>query len=246
MREHPVKFPSHALLGLFCFVALANAADAPAPAFDATRLKTGTFTYQDSQDGKAGSLSSCSVAKDAGNYRFSCDFPAFDQSWNTVATRTMSPVSTELKMRTRQGRRYVLTLQYQGLKVRGDAATGRSANERLPGADRAVEGVITPDTVDQRIDWATVMASDVQPGQSFEFKVYDASTALSRVHCEVGDAGMLDAPGGPVRALSFTYTVYKSSGTEIYTVYASAAFPRMMLREDLPGKLVSTLVKMEP
>lgn len=246
MRERPVKFPSHALLGLFCFVALANAADAPAPAFDATRLKTGTFTYQDSQDGKPGSLSSCTVAKDAGNYRFSCDFPAFDQSWNTVATRTMSPVSTELKMRTRQGRHYVLTLQYQGLKVSGDAATSRSANERLPGADRTVEGDITPDTVDQRIDWATVMASDLQPGQSFEFKVYDASTALSRVHCEVGDAGMLDAPGGRVRSLSFTYTVYKSTGTEVYTVYASAAFPRVMLREDLPGKLVSTLVKMEP
>jgi hypothetical protein len=241
-----VKPSSRALIGFCCCVALANAADAPAPAFDATRLKTGTFTYQDSVDGKPGDTSSCSVAREGDGYRFSCDFPAYDQSWKTIATHVMSPVSTELRMRTRQGRHYVMTLQYQGLKVKGDAVTSRSRDERLPGADRAVEGDITPDTVDQRIDWATVMASDMQPGQSFEFKVYDASTALSRVHCEVGDAGMMDAPGGRIPALRFTYTVYKSTGTELYTVYASAVFPRVMLREDLPGKLVSTLVKMEP
>lgn len=240
-----MKFPSRTLGGLFCFVALASAADAPGPAFDATRLKTGTFTYQDSLDGKPGSLSGCIVAREGGNYRFSCDFPAFDQSWNTLATPSMSPVSTELRMRTR-GRHYMMTLQYTGLKVSGDAVTSRSADERLPGADRAVQDDITPDTVDQRIDWATVMATDKRPGESFEFRVYDANTALSRVHCEVGDAGMMDAPGGRVRALSFTYAVYKSTGTEIYKVYASAAFPRVMLREDLPGKLVSTLVKMEP
>ena len=235
---------SRTLIGLFCFVALASAADVPGTAFDATRLKTGTFTYRDNLDGKPGSLSSCTVARDSENYRFSCDFPAFDQSWNTVATPTMSPVSTELRMRTR-GRHYVMTLQYAGLKVSGDAVTSRSADERLPGSDRAVEGDITADTVDQRIDWATVMTTDKRPGESFEFKVYDANTALSRVRCEVGDAGMMDAPGGRIRALRFTYTVYKSIGTEIYTVYASAAVPRVMLREDLPGKLVSTLVKMK-
>jgi len=245
MAEGSMRSASRTLTGFFCCVALANAADAPR-AFDAARLKTGTFTYQDRLDGKPGSLSSCTVAKDGEDYRFSCDFPAFDQSWNTLATSTMSPVSTELRMRTRQGRHYVLTLQYTGLKVSGDAVTSRSADERLPGADRAVEGDITPDTVDQRIDWATVMASDLQPGKSFEFKVFDAGTGLSRVHCEVGDAGMMDAPGGRVRALSFTYTVHKSTGTEIYTVYASAAFPRVMLREDLPGKLVSTLVEVQP
>jgi len=241
-----VKFPSRALAGFFCFVAQAStAADAPGPTFDATRLRAGIFTYQDSLDGKPGSLSSCTVAKDGEDYRFSCDFPAFDQSWNTVATPSMSPVSTELRMRTR-GRHYVMTLRYAALRVSGDAVTSRSADERLPGSDRAVVGDITRDTVDQRIDWATVMASDKQPGESFEFKVYDASTGLSRVHCEVSDAGMLDAPGGRIRALRFTYTVYKSTGTEVYTVYASAAFPRVMLREDLPGKLVSTLVKLKP
>jgi len=239
-----MKISSRILAGLLCCAALAHAADAPGPVFDATRLKTGTFTYQDSLDGKPGSLSTSIVtALPDGSYRFTADIPAFDQSWQTVATRGMSPVSTELKMRTRQGRRYVLTLQYQGLKLFGYAVTSASENERLPGGDRAVAGEITPDTVDQRIDWATVMASDLQPGQSFEFKVYDAGTGLSRVHCEVGDAGMMDSPAGKVRAIRLGYTVYKASGTEVYAVYANAIPPRMMLREELRGDLVITLVK---
>ena len=40
--------------------------------------------------------------------------------------------------------------------------------------------------------------------------------------------------------------MYESTGTEVYTVYAGAAFPRVMLREDLPGKLVSRLAEAEP
>jgi hypothetical protein len=159
----------------------------------------------------------------------------------------MNPISTQLGMRTRDKRRYVMTLKYAGLKVSGDAATSTSVDERLPASDQAVAGDITPDTVDQRIDWATVMTTDKRSGESFEFKVYDAKTALSRVHCEVGDAGMMDAPdGGQVQALRFTYTVYKSTCTEVYTVYTNAVFPRVMLREDLPGKLVTTLVKVAP
>jgi len=149
-------------------------------------------------------------------------------------------------MRTRDGSRYEMTLKYADLKVSGDAATSASADERLPSSDQAVAGDITPDTVDQRIDWATVMTTDKRSGERFEFKVYDAKTASSRVHCEVSDAGMMDAPDGQVRALRFTYTVYKATGTEVYTVYASAVFPRVMLREDLPGKLVTTLVKTAP
>ncbi|HEU5398977.1 MAG TPA: hypothetical protein VFV77_06830, partial [Gammaproteobacteria bacterium] len=181
-----------------------------------------------------------------GSYRFTADFPAFEQSWETIATHGMAPVATTLKMRTHEGRRYVMTLKYAGEKVSGEAVTSPSADERLPGQDQAVAGEIAPDTVDQRIDWATVMAADRKPGESFEFEVYDVKTGSSRVHCEVSDAGMMQSPEGQVRAIRLAYTVYKASGTEVYTVYTSAAFPRMMLREDLPGSLVITLVKAVP
>ena len=158
----------------------------------------------------------------------------------------MTPVETTLKMRTRDGRHYLMTLKYAGLEVSGDAVTSPSADERLPGTDQAVAGDISTDTVDQRIDWATVMTTDKQPGESFEFKVYDAKTGSSRVSCAVSDAGMLDSPLGKVHAIKLSYTVYKASGTEVYTVYTGAAFPRVMLREDLPGNLVTTLVAVKP
>jgi len=231
------------LIPLLVLAAQASAAG-PAPQFDAARLRTGTFTYRDSVDGKPGSLSTCTTARLAdGRYRFTCDFPAFEQSWSTVATRAMAPVETRLKMRTREGRHYVMTLKYAGLHVSGEAVTSASADKRLPGMDQAVSGDIGADTVDQRIDWATVMSTARKPGEGFEFKVYDAKTGASRVSCIVSDAGMMDTPLGRVHAIKLQYTVRKASGTEVYAVYTSEAFPRAMLREDLPGGLVTTLVK---
>ena len=217
---------------------------ASAAVFDASRLKTGVFTYRDIQDGKPGALATCSVAAlDAGRYRFTCDFPAFEQSWDTVATRAMAPVQTTLKMRTRDGRHYQMDLSYAGAHVTGEAVTSGSADGKLPGSDQAVTADVPADTVDQRIDWATVMAADVRPGQDFTFGVYDAKTGVSRVDCSVSDAGMMQTAVGPVRAIRLRYTVYKASGTETYTVYTSSSFPRIMLREDLPGGLSSELVK---
>lgn len=228
-------------------LSVATAALADTPGFDTARLRTGSFTYRDTVDGKPGNLSTSTITRlPDGRYRFTADIPGFDQSWETLATASMQPLSTTLKMRTREGRHYVMTLKYAGLKVNGEAITSPSADGRLPGQDVAVAGEVGPDTVDQRIDWATVMTTDKKPGESFEFQVYDAKTGSSRVHCEVSDAGMMDSPQGKVHAIRLAYTVYKASRTELYTVYTSAAFPRMMLREDLPGSLVTTLVKAAP
>jgi len=232
---------------LLACAALAAAADQPAPRFDATRLKTGIFTYRDSVDGKPGSPSTSTIVRlPDGHYRFTADFPAFDQSWSTVATRTMGPVETTLKMRLHDGQHYLMTLKYGGLHVSGEADTAASGDGRLPATQAPVSGELTADTVDQRIDWATVMTTDRKPGESFGFQVYDAKTGVSRVSCAVSDAGMMDTPLGAVRAIKLQYTVYKASGTEVYTVYTSERVPRMMLREDLPGGLVTTLVAAKP
>jgi hypothetical protein len=234
------------LVPMLPFVALASAAG-PAPQFDAARLKTGSFTYRDIVNGKPGNLSTSTIARQPdGTYRFTADIPGFDQSWETVATPGMSPVTTALRMRTRDGRRYVMTLNYAGSRVSGEADTAPSGDGRLSAMQAPVTGEIGSDTVDQRIDWATVMSTDAKPGQSFEFKVYDAKTGSSRVHCAVSDAGMMDTPEGKIAALRFTYTVYKAGGAETYVVYANAVIPRMMLREDLRGDLTITLVKAAP
>lgn len=233
---------------LLSVAVFAEAAGQPAVgSFDAARLKPGRFTYQDIQDGKPGNLSTSTIALlPDGHYRFTADIPAFDQSWSTVATRAMVPVETTLKMRTREGRHYEMTLSYAGHHVKGEAVTSGSADGRLPGSDQAVEADITDATVDQRIDWATVMTTAMQPGQKFRFDVYDAKTAVSHVSCSISDAGTLDTSMGKLPALRLDYTVEKASGTESYTVYATRDFPRVMLREDLRGNLTITLVKAEP
>lgn len=223
------------------------AADQSAPKFDATRLRTGTFIYQGSVDGKPGNMSTSTIsALPDGHYRFTADIPAFDQSWSTVATRGMSPVETILKMRTQEGRHYVMTLKYAGLHVSGEANTAASEDGRVPAAHARVSGEITANTVDQRIDWATVMTTDYKPGQSFDFQVYDAKTGISRVTCSVSDFGVMTTALGPVHAIKLSYIVYKASGDELYMVYTSRDFPRTMLREDLRGHLVITLSSVKP
>lgn len=225
---------------------LTLAALAEGGGFDAARLKTGHFTYHDTQGGKTTESSVSIVRTDQDLYRFAADFPAFEQSWSTVATPVMGPVETTLKMRTRDGRHYEMHLSYKGRHVTGQAVTNASADGKQAASSRTVEGDIPERTVDQRIDWATVMTVDAKPGDKFSFKVYDASTGISRVDCAVSDAGTLSVPAGKFDALRLDYTVYKASGTESYTVYATRSLPRLMLREDLPGALVSELVKAEP
>src|SRR5579863_4306340 len=109
------------LIPLLAFATLACGADS-IPQFDAAHLRTGSFTYRDSVDGKPGTLSTTTITRlPDGSYRFTADFPAFDQSWSTVATRAMEPKETLLKMRTREGRHYEMTLKYVGPKVSGEA-----------------------------------------------------------------------------------------------------------------------------
>lgn len=230
---------------------LGSAAAAPhldaGPRFDASRLKTGRFTYQDIQDGRQGSLSTTTIVQLAdGHYRFTADFPGFDQSWSTIATRAMTPVETVLKMRTREGGHYQMTLAYAGHRVTGEAVNTAATEGGSSRRGQTVAAEIPDNTVDQRIDWATVMTTDLQPGQKFLFNVYDAKTAVSRVTCFISDAGTMNTPLGKLHAIRLNYVVNKASGTESYSVYATNMLPRIMLREDLPHGLTSQLVKVEP
>jgi hypothetical protein len=244
--EQATKITGWVVIPLLLAVNPASA-DPPRVRFDAARLRTGTFIYRGTVDGGSPSLSTSSVARlPDGSYRFTAEIPAFDQSWRTIAARSLAPVATVLEMRTREGRHYTLTLNYSGQKVAGHAMTAAAPGGSGPGSDRSVAARIRPGTVAQRIDWAAVMSTDKRPGESLDFQVYDAKTGFSRVHCQVGDAGMMNTPEGRVHAIRLNYTVYKSTGTEAYAVYTSAAFPRVMLREELRGNLVISLVRIRP
>jgi len=106
-----------------------------------------------------------------------------------------------------------------------------------------VSASIHSNTVDQRIDWAAVMAFDLRKGTRFEFNVYDPATGTSEVRARVGPPRRIDVPAGTFRVFAVTYWVKKSTGAERYIVYATERLPRLMIREDFPDGTISELVK---
>jgi hypothetical protein len=243
--ERPAGITAWVLTSLLLVMNLASA-DPRRVVFDASRLRTGTFAYRDVLAGGPPAFSTTSISRlPNGNYRFVAEFPSFDQSWTTTATGALAPVATQLEMRTRQGQHYQLVLTYVQRNVTGHVVIAAAPNGSAPGSESTVTGRITPDTVDQRIDWVAAMSTDKRPGESFDFQVYDAKTGLSAVHCQVSDAGIMDTPAGKVRAIRINYTVHKATGAETYVVYTTATFPRVMLREELRGNLVHTLVSIK-
>jgi hypothetical protein len=143
------------------------------------------------------------------------------------------------------GRLYRMDLSYSGRHVTGQVTISSASNGALPASTESLQAAIPPRTVDQRIDWATVMATALGPGQRFQFNVYDAKTATSKVRCSIRDAGVMQTPLEYFPAIGLDYRVEKASGAEGYTVFAPRDPPRIMLREELPGGLTSKLVAME-
>ena len=100
------------------------------------------------------------------------------------------------------------------------------------------EGVV----IDQRVDWASMMAAHAPAQGSIAMRVFDPSTGLSDMLGHFGD--MQPMNGTP--ALRLDYTICKRKHLEAYTVYATRETPRHMLREDMPNGLVSELIRIEP
>lgn len=210
---------------------------------DARRLQTGEFTYRDSAKGKALGESSISIRLEPSDstYHFSVQTTGyFDQRWESVASATLTPISAQLSFGKGSDQPAAFELHYAGDKVTGFALHRRSADPR---AQVPVNATIGTSTVDQRIDWATVMAFDLRKDSRFEFSVYDPITGSSAVHAHVGAPHRLVVTAGPFRVYAVTYWVKKSSGAERYIVYATTSLPRFMVREDFPDGTSSELVK---
>lgn len=100
--------------------------------------------------------------------------------------------------------------------------------------------------IDQRIDWAAVMASDIARGRALRFSVYDPSLGVSPVTATVGDAERITVPAGTFEVYPITYHIAKATGTEQYRVFATRAVPRMMVREVFPDSIVTDLAESLP
>jgi hypothetical protein len=216
---------------------------APSAAPDAHRLKTGHFLYRDSSHGKQLGTSRIAIEKDAvtTNYRFSNESIGYaDQQWEAVATPSFTPVSAKLSFGKPPGDHLYFEIIYTAGKVTGTLA---SRTHSVLGPMHPVNAVISPVTVDQRIDWATVLANDLQPGSQFQFSVYDPAIGTSSVLARVSPLEEVRVPAGIFHIHRITYRVKKATGAETYIVFATQSLPRMMVREDFPDGTTTELVE---
>jgi hypothetical protein len=130
-------------------------------------------------------------------------------------------------------------LNYADGKVTGFALNRHSEEPKI---QLPVNAIIAANTVDQRIDWATVMAFDLRKGMSFQFNVYDPTTGSSEVRAQVNPPRPIDVPAGTFHVFAVTYWVKKSTRAERYIVYATTSLPRFMIREDFPDGTISELL----
>jgi hypothetical protein len=210
---------------------------------DARRLQTGEFIYQDSANGKVLGESTISIRVNGTdpNYHFSAQTTGYaDQHWESVASPTLIPLSARLTFGKEPEEPTAFQINYANDNVTGFALNRHSAEPR---SQVPVNASINSNTVDQRIDWATVMAFDLRKGSRFTFEVYDPTTGSSEVRARVSPPRRIAVPAGSFKVLTITYWVKKSTGAERYIVYATERLPRFMVREDFPDGTISELVR---
>jgi hypothetical protein len=211
--------------------------------FDATRLRMGFYSFQTLVDGKEVGRSRIQISKsaDSGNYVFSnVVIGSFSQSWEAVASPTFAPVSAKLSFGQGSTARTAFDLSYQGNRV-----TGFITSQKEPFKRREVDEAIADDTVDQRIDWAAVMAfKEYVEGREFKFHVYDAGTGNSLVSVRIGKSEKTVVPAGSFETVRISYRIDKRSGAETYEVFVTKQAPRFMVKEKFPNGSVTELLEL--
>jgi Protein of unknown function (DUF3108) len=185
------------------------------------------------------------VAKQSdGNFRFTAK--GFDQEWESVATSSFQPISTALRIeRPKRKEIYSMSLTYARDRVTGSAGTtaDNTTNEAKLGEMKPVSAAVPAGTVDQRIDWAAMLASRLEVGQKLDFTVYDPATGVSKVAGEIGKAEQIRVPAGTFETIRAVYRIEKLKETETYEVLASKETPGFMVREDFSNGMSTELVK---
>jgi hypothetical protein len=204
--------------------------------FVANRLRTGTFVYQNLEGEKDIGKSEISIRKTPGASTF--DFSnvvtgEFSQRWTAITKENLQPSSAKLS--SGQGRGTPVF----DLKYTSDRVTGFSVRK---GSRRLVDDKIPLEVVDQRVDWAAVTASDLEPGRKFEFEVYDPNIGVSHVTVRVAAAASVKVPAGQFEVYRATYQIGKRTGVEQYRILVTVREPRMLVREVFPDGTTTDLV----
>jgi len=216
---------------------------------NAGRLKIGTFAYRDLDHGSEVGKGTITIRKlvNPERYNFSndstfaADFSGFrSQRWEAVATLTFEPISAMLAFVRGSEIVPVFDLQYRSDRVTGFVVERKGTT---PGTRHPVDASVPVNTVDQRIDWAAVLAGNLESGERFDFNVYDPGTGVSRVTGRVGPLETVEVPAGTFRAYRIIYQMEKAGKTEHYQMLASQAFPHVMLREEFPNGVITELIQ---
>jgi hypothetical protein len=222
-------------------IALAAFAFNTRPPIDAHRLRTGRFVFHELDHGREIGQGRVTIRRLTGpeRYEFSADITgAADQRWTAVTTPAFVPLSAAIAFgpdTVANQRRFSLTY-----------AAGRVTGFVVRGARRSIDTVVPSGIVDQRIDWAAVMASDLAPGRELRFSVYDPDLGVSPVIATVGPVERVEVPAGTFNAYRITYRIAKLTGTVEYQLLATRAVPRMMVREIFPDSVISDLSEVQP
>jgi hypothetical protein len=216
---------------------------------DASRLQLGTFEYRDLDHGKQVGEGEITIRRcgRTGRYEFSAKasfsegFRGFhSQEWRAVTTSGFKPVVATLNLMSATETKPVFELQYQDREVTGSVVR---YNGCPSGCKQPVHGSISPDTVDQRIDWAAVLSSDLTPGHEIEFSVYDPISGISRIKGRVGSTERVRVPAGDFSAVRVIYQMEKAAGAEHFQLLATQSLPHIMVREEFPNGVVTELTR---
>jgi hypothetical protein len=205
---------------------------------NAEQLKTGRFLYRTLINGKDAGASEISIFK-LGPDRFMFAnhvSGAFAQQWEAVATAMFVPVSAKLAFDEGGKLRPQFELNY-----REGSATGWRM-ERSTANKIEVDVKVLPDTVDQRIDWATAISQELVPGHEFSFSVFDPVTQIIHVTGRVVGPETVNVPAGTFAAIRIAYRMEKPEHNETYQVLTNSKGPRILLKEEFPDGAVTELV----
>jgi hypothetical protein len=206
---------------------------------NAEQLKTGRFLYRTLINGKDAGTSEISIFK-LGPDRFMFTnhvSGAFAQQWEAVATAMFAPVSAKLVFGEGDKLRPQFELNYH----EGNATGWRM--EKSTGNKIEVDVKVLPETVDQRIDWATAISQELVAGHEFSFSVFDPVTQISHVTGRVVGPETVNVPAGTFAAIRIAYRMEKPERNETYQVLTNAKGPRILLKEEFPDGAIGELVR---
>ena len=231
-------------IAIMCLaLATANGQNAR-PDLDTGRLQTGSFSFRTLVDAKEAGRSRIQIRRSAnwGNYVFSnLVTGSFSQSWEAVASPTFGPMSAKLSFGAGAVARTAFERFYHGNRVTGFVVPKKEPSKRYE-----VDETVAADTVDQRIDWAAVMAlKEYIEGREFQFHVYDPGTGNSLVSVRIGKSETIAVPAGSFETAHVSYRIDKRSGAETYEVFVTKQVPRFLVKEKFPNGSLIELVELK-